>query len=387
MSTTSTDRTSRIGDIAIKAPCVVASTAALTLSGNQTIDGVACVTGDRVLVKNQSNTVNNGIYVVDTGDWNRATDCDGSYDLADGTLVKVNSGTVGSGFWYAAGTNPIIVGTSAQTWGQASTVLAVVSAFMQTMLDDATAAAARATLALGTMATEAKTITTKGDLLAGGASGALTRAAIGADGQMLTANSAATEGMSWTTPATTPTGVLLDYVGGTAAPSGYVFASGRTIGNAASGATERANADTEALFTLLYNSMADAEAPVSGGRSGVAATDYAANKTITLPDLRGRTSAGKDDMGGSAANRITNAVSGFVGTTLGANGGSQSHTLAVAEIPALTVGITTAILASTGTTSIQGNSAAVTNNFNTSGGGGAHRNVQPTYVVNKIIKL
>jgi hypothetical protein len=44
-----------------------------------------------------------------------------------------------------------------------------------------------------------------------------------------------------------------------------------------------------------------------------------------LPDLRGRVVAGKDDMGGSAAGRITAASSGITGTTLGGTGGAQSH--------------------------------------------------------------
>jgi microcystin-dependent protein len=45
--------------------------------------------------------------------------------------------------------------------------------------------------------------------------------------------------------------------------------------------------------------------------------------TFNLPDLRGRTIAGEDDMGGTAANRITSAVSGITATTLGATGGNQ----------------------------------------------------------------
>lgn len=98
-------------------------------------------------------------------------------------------------------------------------------------------------------------------------------------------------------PQIMPTGISLPYFGSTA-PAGWVLASGRTIGSAASGASERANADTQALFTLLWNSMADTEAPVSGGRGASAAADFAANKTITLPDARGRTLAGLENMGG-----------------------------------------------------------------------------------------
>ena len=53
--------------------------------------------------------------------------------------------------------------------------------------------------------------------------------------------------------------------------------------------------------------------------------------TFNLPDKRGRVSIVKDDMGGSSAFRVTNAVAGFAGDTLGAAGGSQSHTLTLAE--------------------------------------------------------
>ncbi len=54
--------------------------------------------------------------------------------------------------------------------------------------------------------------------------------------------------------------------------------------------------------------------------------------TFNVPDLRGRTVCGKDNMGGSAANRITSAVT-VDGTTLGQTGGSQSHTLTTAQMP------------------------------------------------------
>lgn len=124
------------------------------------------------------------------------------------------------------------------------------------------------------------------------------------------------------------TGMVFSYIG-TSAPSGFVLLSGRTIGSAASAATERANADTVTLYTLIWNSMADTEAPVSTGRGVSAAADFAANKTITLPDARGRTIYGKDNMGGTTASRLTAAISGLDGTILGKAGGderAQSHT-------------------------------------------------------------
>jgi hypothetical protein len=64
---------------------------------------------------------------------------------------------------------------------------------------------------------------------------------------------------------------------------GWILKQNGSIGNAASGATIRANADTVFLYSLLWNSTTNANCPVSGGRGAGAAADFAANKTLTLP--------------------------------------------------------------------------------------------------------
>ncbi len=121
---------------------------------------------------------------------------------------------------------------------------------------------------------------------------------------------------------------------GTGAHTGWVRCNRRTIGSAASGATERANADTEALFVHLYN--ANTSLTVSTGRGASAAADYAANKTIELPDLRGRTIAGLDDMGNTAASRLTSTSFGVATTDLGVAGGAETRTLLTVNLPAYT---------------------------------------------------
>ncbi|MFZ5784022.1 MAG: hypothetical protein ACOY4R_27810 [Pseudomonadota bacterium] len=115
---------------------------------------------------------------------------------------------------------------------------------------------------------------------------------------------------------------------GTTAPTGWVGAWG-TIGSAASGATNRANADTEPLYTVFWNGWADAQAPVSGGRGASAAADFAANKTLTLPDMRGRLAGFLDNLSGSAAGRLTNTTMSPNGNTIGATGGAQTETASV----------------------------------------------------------
>lgn len=87
----------------IKTPVTAATTANITLSGEQTIDSIAIVSGDRVLVKDQTDTTENGIYIASTGAWSRAEDFDGSRDVKTGTLVHVVSGTNnGQEFWFVS---------------------------------------------------------------------------------------------------------------------------------------------------------------------------------------------------------------------------------------------------------------------------------------------
>jgi microcystin-dependent protein len=119
---------------------------------------------------------------------------------------------------------------------------------------------------------------------------------------------------------------------GTGILSGFVRANGRTIGSATSGATERANSDTQSLFQYLWG--ADANLAVSGGRGASAAADWASNKTIAVPDWRGRALAGLDDMGNSTSGRLTATYFGTTSTVLGAAGGGESQTLSIAQMPA-----------------------------------------------------
>lgn len=101
-----------------KEPVRAATTAAITLSGAQTIDGVAVVAGDRVLVKNQASGATNGIYVAATGAWARATDFDGSAEIL-GAATFVSEGTSqGNQVWLNTTDGPLTLGTSALVFAQ-----------------------------------------------------------------------------------------------------------------------------------------------------------------------------------------------------------------------------------------------------------------------------
>ena len=103
-----------------KASCRVGTTANITLSGTQTIDGVAVIAGDRVLVKDQTTTANNGIYVAAASTWARSTDAD-TWDELVHAYTFVESGTVNSNNGFvctvaAGGT----LGSTSVTWVQFS---------------------------------------------------------------------------------------------------------------------------------------------------------------------------------------------------------------------------------------------------------------------------
>lgn len=123
---------------------------------------------------------------------------------------------------------------------------------------------------------------------------------------------------------------------GTGAMAGYVRLNARTIGNVGSGATERANDDTEALFIWLYDRLSNAICPVSGGRGANAAADFAAGKTLQLPNGRNKGLFGVDDMGNSAANGFS-GVTFTVGsaTAPGSQGGSATVALTSGQLPVI----------------------------------------------------
>lgn len=165
-----------------------------------------------------------------------------------------------------------------------------------------------------------------------------------------------------------PSGVINPYAGATA-PDGWLLCFGQTI----------SRSTYSSLFAVLST--------IYGAGDG--------STTFTLPDLRGRFLAGKDDMGGSAASRLTNsATGGVVGSTLGATGGEQAHSLTSAENGphthnftynyAVSAGTNIAGNFSTGGSTISNVSAGSV--VQSSGSGTAHNVIPPTIVVSYIIK-
>lgn len=188
-------------------------------------------------------------------------------------------------------------------------------------------------------------------------------------------------------PYNVPLGGMLEFTGATAPNSSFVLPFGQAI----------SRATYAAYFAMVGTTY--------GAGDG--------STTFNVIDKRGRVSAGKDDMGGAAASRLTASYFGTSAAALGAVGGSESHTLTTAQMPSHThTGTTSSDGAHTHTVTAAfliggaldsgGIAGAVPNTVLTTssngahthtftsdagGGGNAHPNVQPTVIVNYILRI
>jgi microcystin-dependent protein len=178
-----------------------------------------------------------------------------------------------------------------------------------------------------------------------------------------------------------PVGTIWVYAG-TTAPSGWLLCDGSAI--------------SRTTYSDLNTLLNAASYPYGSGDGST---------TFNIPDIRGRVVAGQDDMGGTSANRLTAAVAESLnGDTLGATGGAETHQLTIAQMPQHQHGGATGQVSETSmeNTAPQNNNSAgggsfqMTGNSNDSyahthtianeGGNGVHNNVQPTIILNYIIR-
>lgn len=159
-----------------------------------------------------------------------------------------------------------------------------------------------------------------------------------------------------------PAGSITQYAGA-AAPEGWLLSFGQAV----------SRSTYAALFLAIGTTYG-----VGDGST-----------TFNLPDFRGRLPVGKDNMGGTTANRVTVAGSGLNGTTLGAAGGAEIVTLTTAQLPSHTHPVTNAV-PQTGTTNAGGSSATAfqsgTVTATATGSGNSHSNLPPALIINYIIK-
>lgn len=180
------------------------------------------------------------------------------------------------------------------------------------------------------------------------------------------------------TPSVIPAGSLQSFAG-SSAPNGWLLCYGQAV--------------SRTLYPYLYTAIGT----TYGSGDGLT--------TFNVPDLRGRFIAGLDNMGGSAAGRLTGSNTGNISspTTLGSAGGEENHTVLTGEMPShshLDSGHTHSYTydAPSGSgasyaagsyfiSSISSNTGTGYANIQNTGGGGSHNTTPPAMVVNWLIKF
>lgn len=161
-------------------------------------------------------------------------------------------------------------------------------------------------------------------------------------------------------------GMLVPYAGASA-PSGWLLCYG------------------QAVSRTTYSALFSALGTTYGSGDG--------STTFNVPDLRGRVIAGQDDMGGSSANRLTGQSGGLNGDTLGGTGGAETHQLTTAQMPSHSHSMGSNSRVQVGLDNGEAYSgysptqySPTTYSTQSTGSDAAHNNVQPTLILNYIIK-
>jgi len=200
----------------------------------------------------------------------------------------------------------------------------------------------------------------------------------GTSGQVISTDGAGQLGWS----SAFASGMLIPYAG-SSAPTGWLLCYG------------------QAVSRTTYSALFSALGTTYGSGDG--------STTFNVPDLRGRVIAGQDDMGGTSADRLTNQTGGVDGDTLGATGGSETHTLTEAQLAAhrhFTVNTDSSTglnlvdssesiireydaqtgIAHSDYVMIGSSTEPTVARTSETGSGSAHNNVPPTIILNYIIK-
>ena len=288
-----------------KASVVAGTTANITLSGTQTIDGVVLIAGDRVLVKNQTTTANNGLYLCAAGAWTRTTDMD-TWAEVPGAYVFVEQGTtLADTGWVCTSDAGGTIGVTAIVWAQFSGAGSGVSSinFGTTGLTPSSVTTGAVTVA-GTLAVAnggtgqttaaaafnaLSPVTTTGDLILGNGTNSATRLAIGASTYVLTSNGTTASWSASTGGVTSFTAGTTGLTPSTSTTGAITLAGVLNVANGGSGVANNAamtvTGSGNFAYTRTLTAATNVTFPTTGTLATLAGSETLSNKTLTAPLL------------------------------------------------------------------------------------------------------
>jgi hypothetical protein len=285
VATTFVDQITGSGEtVAYKAPCRVATTANIALSGLLTIDAVVLVADDRVLVKDQTDAKQNGIWIANSGAWQRSRDFDSRRDVTKGTRMTVIEGAVNYGreFWITSA-NPNTVGTSNIT---------IAESLSSNSGGNAAAAAASAAAAAAS---------------ATAASGSATAASGSASAASSSAGAAATSASSASSSAATATTQASNAAGSASSASTSATNAGNSA-TAAAGSASAASTSASSASTSASTATTQASNASTSATNAANSATAAANSVAALPYNFSTTTTDADP--GAGVFRLNNATPG-----------------------------------------------------------------------------
>ena len=287
-----------------KQPVLCATTANITLTGLQTLDGVTVVAGDRVLVKNQSTASQNGIYLASASAWSRAPDADVWTDLISAITFVETGSTLSGTAWYCTAQPGGTIGTTAVTWSNFSVASSYTAGTGLTLAGNAfsiTNTGVSAGAYGSTSKTLTATVNAQGQLTVLAASDiAIANTQVSGLGTMSTQNASSVAITGGTLNAVTIGGTTAGAVTGTTITANTQFtgpgtgltgtASGLSIGGSAGSATTATNLAGGAGGSIPYQSASGTTAMLATGTGvlvGGATPSYSTTPTLIGTNFSG----------------------------------------------------------------------------------------------------